>query len=164
MMPRPSATIPRMRHASADQRQQRAVREHLHAIVDRVLDGFNGAQRMASEMGRGYVSSQPGNSRSHHGGSAVEAVAFDTRLDPCTMAQDWLGHFAEFRSHALNLDNELRRLQPDLPKPDRENTIELCMGCELPAPKVKRLDGRAYHPGKCWWRAYRARNHTGPAS
>ena len=53
----------------------------------------------------------------------------------------------------------------------RPNLVELCTECGEPAPKVKRLDGAAYHypeaGGKqCWWEAYRRRQsattrHTG---
>lgn len=48
----------------------------------------------------------------------------------------------------------------------RPNTVELCTGCNQPAPKVKRLDGQPYHhpdpidgqpQPQCWWHAYRKR-------
>lgn len=48
----------------------------------------------------------------------------------------------------------------------RQNTVDLCAGCDQPAVKVKRLDGDPYHhpdpiggepQPQCWWDAYRAK-------
>lgn len=51
----------------------------------------------------------------------------------------------------------------------RLNTVDLCAGCNEPAPKVKRLDGQPYHhpnpidgqpQPQCWWHAYRQQRPT----
>lgn len=170
----------------ASENQRDSVRAEGHAQWDRIMDAWSEIDRQSREMGRGYPSGGEGGGAD--GGSLTERVAVgvcrceagridpskcacpsSTPFDPATAASDWLTHLQETRGHLKNLDGSLKRILPvdaTTVERGRVNQVDLCTECDLPAPKVKRLDGKPYHHPdsgeSCWWTAYnRSRGRRG---
>ena len=136
-----------------------AVRDELHAIVDRVVDDWRSILHLA-EMALGKRGDGEMVSTSNVSDPTLSAV-LTGEADP---ARAWLDEFRRFRTAARVLDGHRAGLAPAPPQRGRENTVEVCDGCQLPAPTVKRLDDGKYHPGGCWWKAYNERSGRRPAA
>lgn len=60
-----------------------------------------------------------------------------------------------------NFESELADVLREETNTGRENTVDVCAGCNEPIvgvgnDRVKRLDGQPYHAGSCWWSVYNA--------
>lgn len=151
----------------ANETQRETVRKELHDHVDALINAWGQLEQQAREMGRGYPSGGEGGGENQ--GTLVERVALSDAFDPATAASEWLAEFSEFRALGKNLYGKLKRVLPVDPSSverGRVNTVDLCTECNLPAPKVKRLDGKPYHHPEsgesCWWTAYnRTRGRRG---
>lgn len=174
-MTRPERTL----HDHQRQSLSTELKDRVRWLLDRPRDAkgveygqatYEVIRHQAKEMGRGFpASSLGGDGGSGHGdrvstlaGNAVDRErAGLPAADPGAAAGDWLTEFDEWVAAGKRLERRARGL---LPKSEaevtrgRENTVEVCVECGEPAPKVKRLDGQPYHHPEsglsCWRTAY----------
>ncbi|HUR24019.1 MAG TPA: hypothetical protein VMZ73_09135 [Acidimicrobiales bacterium] len=166
----------------ADDRQRASVRKEGHDAWDFACDVWAEAERQAQQMGRGFPSATLGDGGS--GGSSdsqVERLSLEgypkadedadrdgeptlgdgfrkTPNDPGAKASEWLSEFTEARTHLHALAIRARKLLPmDRPKDARSNAIDVCNLCDLPAPKVRRIDGVPYCATTCFYKVWRSK-------
>lgn len=134
--------------------QRSAVRAELHGIVDRVVDDWP------------WIDSLSGHVRAVSGGDGGTSSKGD-HADPtlaAAMAGDaargWLDAFRDLRVRLRVLDAGRAKMAPAKARRGRENTVEICTLCSLPAPKVRRVDGLPYCATSCFYRVWRTKERT----
>lgn len=148
--------------------QRENIRADLHKIVNDLIDNWPTIQQQAEDMGAGFPSDTLGSNFGSSELTLVEATAIGTGTDPGLRATTWLANLEAFISQAQTLEDELKKLLPlsnDQKEKlqQRQNTVELCTKCNLPAPKVRRIDGQPYHADTCYYQVWRANRRTDPA-
>lgn len=169
----------------ADDRQRASVRKEGHDAWDFACDVWAEADRQAQQMGRGFPSATLGDGGSSGTGeSTVERLSLEgyppavedaerdgepvrsdgarrTPNDPGTKAAEWLAEFTEARAAITALAIRARKLLPeDRPKERRVNEVDVCRLCEMPAPKVRRVDGIPYCATSCFYKVWRSKERA----
>lgn len=132
--------------------QRRAVRAELHGIVDRAVDDWE------------WIDSLSGSVRAVSGGGGSSSSDVSDPTLAAVLAGDeagrWLDRFRAMRVEARLLDAARAKMAPVDPKKvrrGRENTVEQCVRCQGPAPKVHRIDGHPYCATSCYYAEHRER-------
>lgn len=117
----------------AEERQRAEVRAELHAIVDRLVDGWEPIQRMAKFMGTGFPSSSRlgEGGRGAHSDPTCDQVANHFDGGPAEYAADWLRGMRDFIHVARGLDGRRSRLE--VPVESKAKSVEaggLCDACK----------------------------------
>lgn len=130
--------------------QRAAVRQELHEIVDRIVDDWQWIDTLSSPI-RAVAANEGGTSKGSHPDPTFDAVG--------NRALAWLDRFRRFRVEARLVDAERAKMAPAKPKRKglRENTVEVCVRCQMPAPKVHRIDGQPYCATSCYYAEHRER-------
>lgn len=168
----------------ADDRQRAAVRASGHSAWDFACDVWAEADRQAAQMGRGFPAATLGDGGSSgNSDSVVERLGLEgyppaeedvpegeqvkpdgartTPRDPGVQAEEWLREFTEARAHLTVLADRARNLLPeDRPRESRANTVDVCKLCDLPSPKVKRIDGIPYCANTCYFKVWRSKREA----
>ncbi len=131
--------------------QRAAVRAELHAIVDRLVDDWDWIDSLEGSM-RAVSANEggPSSKGDHADPTYMAALAGD-------MAGSWLDRFRSFRVEARLIDAAREKMRPAVPKRGRENTVDVCVRCHRPAPKVHRIDNQPYCATTCYYVVWRAR-------
>ena len=132
--------------------QRAAVRAELHLIVDRLVNDWEWIDSLS-----GHVRAIGGGGE---GGSSGKGSHADPTLDAVLagdVAGKWLDGFRDIRVRLRVLDTQRAKMAPTPPKRGRENTVDVCVRCEKPAPKVHRIDGHPYCATTCYFKEWRAR-------
>lgn len=142
------------REAKPMDHQRAAVRAELHAIVDRLvddwewIDSLEGSLRAVGSGGGGG-----GTPKGSHADPTFEAAAMGDE------AARWLDRFRAFRVEARLIDAARANMAPAKVKAKRgrENTVDVCVRCNLPNPKVHRIDNEPYCATSCYYAEHRER-------
>lgn len=141
------------RHAErAVEHQVQAVRDELHAIIDRCIDDWRSISHLA-----GMALERRGDSAKVTTSDVSDptlAAVLTSSEDP---AQRWLDELERFRSAARILDAHRHDLAPAAPQRGRINTVDVCVRCGQPNPKMHRIDGEPHCATTCYYAAYRER-------
>lgn len=135
--------------------QRAEVRKELHGIVDRLVDDWKWIDSLSGHVRA--VSGEGGSSAkgSHADPTALAAVKGDD-------AGKWLDAFRDVRVKLRLLDGARFKMAPVLSvKKGRENTVDVCVRCQMPAPKVHRIDNQPFCATTCYYVEWRARRSVG---
>lgn len=134
--------------------QRQAVRDELHGIVDRAVDDWEWIDSLSGSVRAGSGEGEGRTSKGDHADPTFDAYVVGDE------ASKWLDRFRAFRVEARLMDAARAEMAPAKPKRGRENTVELCALCGLPAPKVRRVDGQPYCATSCFYRVWRTKERT----
>lgn len=137
--------------------------EMLEAVVE-LVDAYSQAARLVDQYPRGYRANGYGGGNSKGGISDPTAQAALNHTDPAAQLEEFMRFVTSCADRmqagrarwAALVDVRVRFTQKQAQAiTDRGNNIETCAACGLPAPTVKRVDGKPYHPEQCYWEAWR---------
>lgn len=134
--------------------QRAAVRAELHLLVDRMVSDWLWIDSLAGSVRAGGGDGSRTSKGDHADPTWGAVVAGD-------QAGQWLDRFRAFRVEARLLDAARAKMAPAVPKRGRENTVDVCVRCAKPAPKVHRIDGQPYCATSCYYVEWRSRRAVG---
>jgi len=140
--------------------QRSAVRAELHAIIDRAVDDWDWIDSLEGSLRAvGSGCDHGSGSRGGHSDPTFDAAE---RGDA---AGKWLDRFRAFRVECRLMDAARSHLAPPkaAPKRGRENTVDVCVRCALPNPKMHRIDGHPYCASSCYYAEHRERKRKAEA-
>lgn len=135
--------------------QRAAVRAELHLIVDKLVDDW---EWIGSLEGHVRASGGGGGSSKGDHGDPTPAAAMAGDL-----AAQWLDQFRDLRVRLRMLDTARAKLSPAKPKRGRENTVDVCVRCQKPNPKIHRIDNQPYCATSCYYTEHRERKRKAEA-
>lgn len=124
----------------------------MHGIVDRLVDDWEWIDSLEGSLRA--VGSGGDHGTGSKGGHSDPTPAAAMHGDE---AGSWLDRFRAFRVEARLVDGARAKMAPAKPKRGRENTVDKCVMCKQPAPKVHRIDGHPYCATTCYFKEWRAR-------